>query len=86
LARLDAEEHRGTTVDDAHENAERELLAIEDGLDLGATVTELNSDANLAAMCEACNLGLPHGPGSVNPRTYAIIMWRLVQAELRRTT
>jgi 5-methylcytosine-specific restriction endonuclease McrA len=33
------------------------LLSIEDGADLGATVTELNSDANLAAMCEACNLG-----------------------------
>lgn len=60
------------------------LLSLEDGCHLGATAHELNADANLAAMCEACNLGLPHGPSSVNPRTYAVIMWRLVQAEIRR--
>jgi 5-methylcytosine-specific restriction endonuclease McrA len=60
------------------------LLSIEDGLRLGATAAELNSDANLAAMCEACNLGLPHGPSSINPRTYAVIMWRLAQMEMLR--
>lgn len=60
------------------------LLSIEDGARLGATEHELNSDANLAAMCEACNLGLLHAEGSVTPRTYAVLIWRLVQAELGR--
>lgn len=59
-------------------------LSIEDGAELGATRVELNDDANLGAMCEACNLGLPHGPNSVSPRTYAVIMYRLVQAEVSR--
>lgn len=59
-------------------------MSIEDGARLGATEFELNSDSNLAAMCEACNLGLLHGPKSLTPRTYAVLMWRLVQAELAR--
>lgn len=60
------------------------LLSVADGAALGATEHELNSDANLAAMCEGCNLGLLHAEGSVTPRTYAVLIWRLVQAELRR--
>lgn len=60
------------------------LLSIEDGLALGATVDELNSDANLAAMCEACNIGLLHGPKSITPRTFMVLIWRLVQAERHR--
>jgi hypothetical protein len=62
------------------------LLSIEDGLALGATFDELNSDANLAAMCEACNLGLRHGPRSITPRTFMVLIWRLVQAERFRLT
>jgi 5-methylcytosine-specific restriction endonuclease McrA len=61
------------------------LLSIEDGARLGATEFELNSDANLAAMCEACNLGLLHSAKSVTPRTFAVLVWRLVQAELTRS-
>jgi hypothetical protein len=57
------------------------LLSFQDGVRLGATRTELYSDENLAAMCEACNAGLLHGPSSVNARTYAVIVWRLVQAQ-----
>ena len=49
------------------------------GLALGASAALLNDDANLAAMCEACNLGL--SGRSVSPRTYGAIMYRLVQAE-----
>lgn len=58
------------------------LLSVDDGLRLGATAQELNDDANLAAMCEACNMG--QGRRSVSPRTYAAIIWRLVQAEMAR--
>ena len=60
------------------------LLSLEDGARLGATEFELNSDANLAAMCEACNLGLLHSAKSITPRTFAVLVWRLVQAELDR--
>lgn len=60
------------------------LLSVADGAALGATAHELNSDANLAAMCEGCNLGLLHAGGSVTPRTYAVLIWRLVQAEIAR--
>lgn len=60
------------------------LLSVADGATLGATEHELNSDANLAAMCEGCNLGLLHAEGSVTPRTYAVLIWRLVQAEISR--
>jgi len=60
------------------------LLSVEDGVSLGATELELSDDANLATMCEACNLGL--GGRSILPRTYAVIMLHLVRADLRRTT
>lgn len=60
------------------------LLSIEDGLELGATEDELHDDANLAAMCEACNLGL--GKRSVSAPTYARIMLHLVRAERRRAS
>lgn len=46
------------------------LLSLEDGARLGATTVELYSDVNLAAMCEACNAGLRHGPKSISLRTY----------------
>lgn len=58
------------------------LLSLDEGAALGATEPELYDDANLAAMCEACNSGL--GRRSVSPPTYAAIMFRLVQAERRR--
>jgi hypothetical protein len=60
------------------------LLSLEEGLELGASSELLNSDANLAAMCEACNIGLAHGPKSVNPRLYALVMLRLIEADHRR--
>lgn len=59
------------------------LLSVNDGFALGATESELYDDANLAAMCEACNAGL--GGHSVSPRTYAVIMFQLVRAEQGRT-
>lgn len=59
------------------------LLSVEDGIALGVGNELLYDDANLAAMCETCNLGLP---SSVTARTYATLMWRLVQAEQRRET
>lgn len=34
------------------------LLSVEDGLKQGLTELELNSDENLSAMCDECNLGL----------------------------
>ena len=58
------------------------LLSVADGFALGALESELNDDANLAAMCEGCNAGL--GARSVSARTYLVIMFRLVQAEIRR--
>ena len=58
------------------------LLSIEEAYRMGEVGPELHDDANLAAMCEACNLGL--GRHSVSPRTYAVIMYRLVQAEVAR--
>jgi 5-methylcytosine-specific restriction endonuclease McrA len=57
------------------------LLSLEDGQRLGATTVELYSDANLAAMCEACNAGLRHGPKSISARTYLTIVWRLLQTQ-----
>lgn len=42
------------------------LLSVEDGRALGATDAELWDDANLAAMCDACNLG--QGRESMNLR------------------
>lgn len=58
------------------------LLSIEEGLGVGASEAELCDDANLAAMCEACNLGL--GRHSISPRTYAVVMLHLVRAEQTR--
>lgn len=55
------------------------LLSVQDGLRLGATAEELQSDENLAAMCEACNLGL--SSRSVSPATYARIMLHLIRAK-----
>ena len=60
------------------------LLSIVDGLALGATERELDSDANLAAMCEACNLGL--GSTSVLPATYARIIFHLIRAANQSAT
>ena len=57
------------------------LLSVEEGLALGASEAELFDDANLAAMCEACNLGL--AGLSVSPRTYAVMLW-LLRAERQR--
>ena len=64
---------------------ESDLLSVEDGLALGADARLLADDANLAAMCEACNLGLLHAQGSVLPKTYASIMFRLIQARQLRS-
>ena len=47
------------------------LLSVADGFALGALESELNDDANLAAMCEGCNAGL--GPRSVSTRTYLVV-------------
>jgi len=52
------------------------LLAVETGLSMGLTDTEINSDENLAAMCEECNLGLSNRP----------LPLRLVVAILRSCT
>lgn len=58
------------------------LLSVDEAEALGERGPIVNDDANLAAMCEACNLGLNRH--SVSPRTYAVIMYRLVQAEVAR--
>ena len=58
------------------------LLSVEDGVAVGATQQDLYCDANLATMCEACNLGL--GGRSVTPRSYAVIVLALIRAERRR--
>ena len=60
------------------------LLSVDDGFSLGASEADLADDANLAAMCEACNAGL--GGRSVLPATYARIMLHLVRATERATT
>ncbi len=58
------------------------LLSVEEGVGVGASEGELYNDANLAAMCESCNLGL--GRHSISPRTYAVIMLHLERAETLR--
>jgi 5-methylcytosine-specific restriction endonuclease McrA len=58
------------------------LLSVADGVRLGATASELNHDANLAVMCEACNAGL--GKRSVSTRTFLVLSLRILQAEIRR--
>ena len=42
----------------------------------------IRGDANLATMCRPCRDGLEAGQISVAARTYAAIMWRLIQAEI----
>lgn len=59
------------------------LLSIADGHAVGALESELNDDANLAAMCEGCNAGL--GRRSVSTRTFVILTLRILQAEIRRS-
>jgi 5-methylcytosine-specific restriction endonuclease McrA len=58
------------------------LLSVADALRVGATTAELGDDANLAAMCQACNLGL--GRRSVSLLT-ATILHHLLQAERLRS-
>ncbi|MDQ1366704.1 MAG: hypothetical protein QOE07_3 [Acidimicrobiaceae bacterium] len=60
------------------------LLSIEEGVSVGASEAELYNDANLAAMCESCNLGL--GRHSISPRTYAVIMLHLERVETHRAS
>jgi 5-methylcytosine-specific restriction endonuclease McrA len=62
------------------------LLSLEDGHRLGVAEANLYCDANLAAMCEACNLGLRHDAKSVSARTYLATLWHLVQAEESRSS
>jgi hypothetical protein len=38
------------------------LLSVNEGMKLGLTEAEINSDENLAAMCDECNLGLSDQP------------------------
>ena len=42
------------------------------------------TEENCRCECEACNLGLLHGPKSVSPRTYFVILFLLVQVEHER--
>src|SRR5262249_16722275 len=60
-----------------------QVRRLEDGDAVGADTQVLYDDSNLAAMCEACNIGLRHGPRSITPRTYVVILFLLVQAERR---
>lgn len=53
-------------------------LSWKDAEALGEVGPYLDSDQNLFAMCEGCNLGL--GGRSVLPKTYHLIVLRLVQA------
>jgi len=57
-------------------------LSLNDAQALGEVGPYLDSDENLFAMCEACNLGL--GGRSVLPKTYHLIVLRLIQARLQR--
>ena len=52
------------------------LVSVLDGLELGLTDRELNSDENLAALCESCNLGM--GSLSISPRLYVALLHRRV--------
>lgn len=56
-------------------------MSIEDGVALGAAIELVFDDANLAAMCETCNLGLRT---SVTARTYSAIPWRISGRNVRR--
>lgn len=48
------------------------LLSVDAGLAIGLTEVELNDDANLAALCEDCNLGLGNKP--IPLKIYAAIL------------
>jgi ribosomal protein S27E len=58
------------------------LVSVEDGLALGLTDDEINDDANLAAMCEACDAGLNRR--SVSAATLARLLAAAVRAEVTR--
>jgi 5-methylcytosine-specific restriction endonuclease McrA len=86
-ARILDRDHGRCVLCGTHDNLTiAHLLSLEDGLRLGAGTLELYSDANLAAMCEACNAGLRHGPKSINARTYLTIVWRLLQTQTTSQT
>ena len=57
-------------------------LSIKDAETLGEVGPYLDSDENLFAMCEACNAGL--GGRSVLPKTYHLVVLRLIQAARHR--
>lgn len=50
------------------------LLSVKLGFDLGLTEVELNSEENLAALCEECNLG--KGALPISPRLYVALLKR----------
>lgn len=58
------------------------LVSVKDGVDAGLTDAEINDDANLAAMCESCNLGL--SGRSVAPTTLVRHVAAAVRAEIAR--
>lgn len=58
------------------------LISLKDGLAAGLTDAEIHDDANLAAMCESCNLGL--GGRSVAPATFVRHLAVAVRAEIAR--
>jgi len=58
------------------------LVSVKDGLDAGLTDAEINDDANLAAMCESCNLGL--SGRSVAPKTLVRHIAAAVRAQIAR--
>ncbi len=50
------------------------ILSVKDGLEMGLTEFELNSDENLMSLCEECNLGM--GNISLSPRVYVGLLRR----------
>lgn len=58
------------------------LVSVKDGLAAGLTDAELHDDANLAAMCESCNLGV--GGASVAPTTLIRHLAVAVRVEFAR--
>ena len=50
------------------------IVSVEDGLEYGLTNREINSDDNLAALCEECNLGM--GRHSFSPTLYIVLLRR----------
>lgn len=58
------------------------LVSVEDGLDLGLTDDEINDDANLAAMCDACDAGFNRR--SVSASTIARLLAAAARAEIAR--